>query len=90
MAFGRTTGLPATTATVGSRGGAAVDGHPVPAPSPGGTAPASATAAGFGISLFFVLMWLLFPGATALGRRLRLASKPLLPAPVVLLPERPG
>ena len=90
VAFGRTTGLPATTATVGSRGGAAVDGHPVPAPSPGGTAPASATAAGFGISLFFVLMWLLFPGATALGRRLRLASKPLLPAPVVLLPERPG
>ncbi|HUH80014.1 MAG TPA: hypothetical protein VLZ06_01700 [Solirubrobacteraceae bacterium] len=92
VAGGPATSVISAGAIAGPHGAAVAHGRPapVPSPSPGGAVPASAAAAGFGISIFLVLVWLLLTGAAALGRRLRLASKPLLPAPVVLVPERPG
>jgi hypothetical protein len=68
--------------------GAGVSPPPGPAPSGNASAPA-AGAAGVPVGAL-AITGLLLMGAPWLVRRLRLQREPLLPAPLVLIPERPG
>ena len=75
-----------------SSGGALVP-RPAPAPPmPGGSAPPAAVAAmaDSPASIFLLLVGLLWFGSPWVMRRLRLASQSLKPAPLILIPERPG
>jgi hypothetical protein len=87
------TGWPAAASVRASGGGSHTQaGSPEPdtGRTPGGSSPGGATPTGPSGSFFFIVAGLLLLAAPGARRRLRHASLPRLPAPFVLIPERPG